>query len=90
MKNIVLNAVVLTLAIFVVTACGDISGNFEKKLNELQNKTNSLDSLIATEVDKVTALDSLINFENDKVKKLDSIINGASSKLDSLASGFAK
>lgn len=72
------------LAIFLLYSCGDLRKEAEKGLNELKNKTESLDSLINKEFDKVLALDSLINSENDKVKKLDSLINKNSSKLDSI------
>lgn len=85
MKKNFKNVSVLILAVLILTACGGISEKVEKKLNELQNKTESLDSLINKEVDKVLTLDSLINFESDKVKKLDSLINKTSSKLDSIS-----
>ena len=85
MKNLFKKVSVLTLAVFILSSCGDISEKAKKKLNELQKKTESLDSLINKEVDKVLSLDSLINFESDKVKKLDSLINKTSSKLDSIS-----
>jgi hypothetical protein len=43
----------------------------ENKLNELQNKTESLDSMINKEV--------------DKVKKLDTLIHKSSAHIDSIA-----
>ncbi len=73
------------LAIFFMASCGDIGKKVEKRLDELKSKTDSLDSLINKEVDKVLALDSLIKDETDKVKKLDSLITKSSSKLDSIA-----
>jgi NADP-dependent 3-hydroxy acid dehydrogenase YdfG len=75
------------LSVAILTACGNLSKEVENKLNDLKNKTESLDSVINKEVDKVLALDSLINSENDKVKKLDSLINNAASKLDSISRG---
>jgi hypothetical protein len=74
---------VLITAFF--SSCHLINEEAEKRLNELKDKTESLDSLINKEVDKVLALDSLINTETDKVKKLDSIINESTSKLDSIS-----
>lgn len=85
MKNILKTVFILILAVFILTACGNMSEKVEKKLNELQDKTESLDSLINKKVDKVLTLDSLINFESDKVKKLDSLFNKTSSKLDSIS-----
>lgn len=85
MKNFLKNCFLLMLAIFFLSSCGDLNKEAEKRLDELKNKTESLDSLINKEVDKVLALDSLINRESDKVKKLDSIINKSSSKLDSIS-----
>lgn len=46
--------------------------------------TESLDSVIRKEVDKVITLDSLIDKESEKVKKLDTLINKSSSQLDSI------
>lgn len=81
-----LNKLLLTLVIiFSLTACGNLSNEVENKLIELQNKTESLDSIINKEVDKVISLDSLINKESDKVKKLDSLINKSSSQIDSIS-----
>lgn len=79
------NFSVLILAIFFLFSCSDLSKEAEKKLDELKVKSDSLDSIIIKEVDKVKSLDSLINYENDKVKKLDSLVKKASSKLDSIS-----
>lgn len=73
------------LAMLLLASCGNISNELENKLNELQSKTESLDSVINKEVEKVLTLDSLINKESDKVKKLDTLINKSSSKLDSIS-----
>ncbi len=72
------------LVLLFLVSCSNLSKEAEKRLNELKNKTESLDSLINKEVNKVLTLDSLINNESDKVKKLDSLINNSSSKLDSV------
>ncbi len=81
-----LNKLILTiLATFSLTSCGNLSKEVENKLNDLKRKTESLDSIINKEVDKVLTLDSLINSESDKFKKLDSLININSSKLDSIS-----
>lgn len=85
MKNFLKNYFLPLFATFFLSACGDFNNEAEKRINELKNKTESLDSLINKEVDKVLALDSLINFESDKIKKLDSLINKSSSKLDSIS-----
>jgi len=69
------NKLILTiLATFSLTSCGNLSKEVENKLNDLKRKTESLDSIINKEVDKVLTLDSLINSESDKFKKLDSLI----------------
>ena len=75
----------LLLSIVLLSSCSFINDEAERRLNELKDKTESLDSLINKEVDKILALDSLINTETDKVKKLDSIINESTSKLDSIS-----
>ncbi|NTW26102.1 MAG: hypothetical protein HGA37_15495 [Lentimicrobium sp.] len=66
-------------------SCSDMSKKVEDRLNELNNKAESLDTLLNKEIDKVKALDSIINRESDKVKVLDSLINKSSSKIDSIA-----
>ena len=78
--------IILLAAIFSVTfiSCGDVSQKVNEKIETLINKTESLDSLLNKEVEKVLALDSLINKEQQKVMKLDSIIQKSSSKLDSV------
>jgi len=76
--------VAVLVTVFLVS-CGNLSNEVENKLNELKNKTESLDSIINKEVDKVITLDSLINGESEKVKKLDSLINKNSLKLDSIS-----
>jgi copper homeostasis protein CutC len=79
------NTVFTMLASLLLTSCGSLSNEVENKLNELKNKTESLDSLVNKEIDKVLTLDSLINQESDKVKKLDTLINKTSSQLDSIS-----
>lgn len=59
----------------MLVACGNMSQNVENKLNELQNKTNALDSLINQEINKVMTLDSIITKETEKVKTLDTLIH---------------
>jgi len=70
MKNLLNKFSVLIIAVFMLTACGELSKNVEKKLDELQEKTESIDSLIREEVDKVLPIDSLIDASSTK---LDSI-----------------
>jgi copper homeostasis protein CutC len=73
--------------LLVLWSCGDLTKEAERRLEQLQSKTESLDSMINQEVNKVMTLDSLVNVESEKVKKLDSLINDSSSKLDSLSNG---
>ena len=73
------------LIIGLLTSCGDLSQKAEDKLNELNAKTDRLDSLVNKELKKVNSLDSLINNEGVKVKKLDSIITKSTTKIDSIA-----
>lgn len=85
MKLLSLNLFLLAITSVYMSSCGNISNEVETKLIELKNKTESLDSLINKEVDKVLTLDSLIIKENDKVKKLDTLINKTTSQLDSIS-----
>lgn len=85
MKILLKMSLPLLFAVGVLTSCGDISKKAEEKLNELNQKTDELDSLVNKELDKVKALDTLIDAERNKVKKLDSLVNKTTTKLDSLS-----
>lgn len=74
-------------SLLMLWSCGDLTKEAERRLEQLQTKTESLDSMINQEVNKVLILDSLVNSESEKVKKLDSLINNSSSKLDSISNG---
>lgn len=74
----------VVLVIVCLTACTDISNQVDKKLDALDQKTKSLDSLVNKELDKVESLDSLIERETNKVKKLDSLMEKSGSRLDSI------
>lgn len=85
MKNKITNAFPLILILVLILSCGDLTQKAEDKLNELNEKTNQLDSIVNTELDKVKKLDTLIESELQKVKKLDSLVNKRASKLEYLA-----
>jgi hypothetical protein len=67
-----------------LTSCGNISKEVQNKINELNNKTETLDSILNKEIGKVLTLDSLVDKEREKVKILDTLISRTSSKLDSI------
>jgi hypothetical protein len=67
-------------------SCGDLSNELDKKLNELENKTQSLDSIVNKEVDKVLTLDTLIEKERQKLNNLDTLVKTSTSKIDSIVS----
>lgn len=62
----------------LLISCDDIN----KKVDELQEKTLKLDSLINNEVDKVKKLDSLVEQEKTKIQEIDSIIQNTQKKLE--------
>jgi septal ring factor EnvC (AmiA/AmiB activator) len=76
--------IITSVSLLLFASCGNLSTEVENRLDELKKKTESLDSLVNTEVDKVSQLDSLILNESEKVKQLDTLINKSSSKLDSI------
>lgn len=76
--------VLLVAASGIFISCGELNRSMEEKLDDLEKKAESLDSLINKEVEKVWVLDSLINTEYDKVKKLDSLIIKSTSRFDSI------
>ena len=65
-------------------SCSEMGRKVEEKLDDLNKKTESLDSLVNKEIDKVLILDSIIIRESEKVKKLDSLIEKSASRLDSI------
>ncbi len=79
---------ILTIALF--PSCGDVTKKAEEKINELNSKTERLDSLVNKEVNKVMVLDSIITLESTKIKKIDSLVNKSHSKIDSIANGKIK
>jgi hypothetical protein len=79
--NKLFTGILLTL---LMSSCSNLSTEVETKLLELKSKTESLDSMINKEADKVLQLDSLVNLESDKVKKLDTLIHQSASQLDSI------
>ncbi len=79
-----------SLMMISICSCNSLSEEVEKKMNNLQNKADSLDALINQEVEKVTNLDSLVNTEQQKVKQLDSLIQKTGSRVDSLAGSKVK
>lgn len=78
------NIFLTTCAALILASCDNLSNEVEKKLNKLQQKTESLDSLVNEEFEKVTTLDSLILKESEKVKKLDTLLHKSTSQLDSI------
>jgi hypothetical protein len=72
----------MLLLLFI--SCTEMGRKVEEKLYDLNNKAESLDSLVNKEVDKILILDSIINRESEKVKKLDSLIEKSASRLDSI------
>lgn len=84
--------IILLVAIFSFTfiSCRDVSQKVNEKIETLNKKTESLDSLLNKEVEKVLTLDSLIDKEHQKVMKLDSLIQKSSTKLDSVVNKIIK
>jgi hypothetical protein len=78
MKYLPKQLLLTIVSAFALTACGELSKEVENLQNELQNKSESLDSMLNDEVDQVLTIDSLVNNETDKVKKLDTLINKSS------------
>lgn len=75
---------VVAVSVLIFTSCDTVTGKVEEQLDKLKSRTNQLDSIINTEMDKVMKLDSVINLEDLKIKRLDSIVDKTSSKLDSI------
>jgi chromosome segregation ATPase len=85
MKNLIKVISLWIIAVLILPACSELTKEVEKKINELQDKTESIDSLLNDELDKILSLDSLINTEEIKLKRLDSLIHETSSKFDSIS-----
>ncbi|MGO3183255.1 MAG: hypothetical protein ACTIJ9_10515 [Aequorivita sp.] len=88
MKKHIIKSLLFIVTVALFASCnGDLSKKLEDKLLELDSKTESLDSIVNKEMNRVRNLDSIINFESDKIKKLDSVITESASKIDSMAGG---
>lgn len=88
MKKSISKSLLFIVTIGVLSSCDtDVSKKLENKLNEINLKAESLDSMVNREMNSIKNFDSLINFESDKIKKLDSIITESASKIDSMAGG---
>jgi len=81
-KNLKIFLPFMMMLLFI--SCTEMGRKVEDKLDDLNKKTESLDSLVNKELDKVLILDSIINRESEKVKKLDSLIERSASRLDSI------
>lgn len=88
MKKHITKSLLFIATIVLFSSCNeDLSKKLEDKLLELDSKTESLDSIVNKEMNRIKKLDTLINFESDKIKKLDSVITESASKIDSMADG---
>ena len=76
----------LLCMLILSTSCENLEGTLQEKVNLINEKAQSLDSLMNKELGKVSSLDSLINRELDKVDSLDSMINRELEKVNSLDS----
>lgn len=84
MKNFNHAMITACVSILIFTSCENITSKVETQLDQLNERTNQLDSVINKEMDKVMKLDSVINLEDLKIKKLDSLVEKTSSNLDSI------
>lgn len=90
MKCLLRNSLLIITGVGLFTSCGDLSEKAQAKLNELEQKTIQLDSLVNEKFDKVMALDTLINFENKEFQKLETLIDKSSTKFDSIINDKSK
>ncbi|SMD42180.1 hypothetical protein SAMN00777080_0719 [Aquiflexum balticum DSM 16537] len=70
------------------SSCENLERKFQEKVNLINEKAQSLDSLMNEELEKMGSLDSMINRELDKVNSLDSLIDQKLDKVNSLDSLF--
>ena len=70
-----------------VNLINEKAASLDSLMNKELLKVNSLDSLINRELDKVDSLDAMINRELEKVNSLDSLLNKTSTTVDSLVQG---
>lgn len=99
--KITLGSLSLLLLLAFTTSCENLEGKLQEKVDLINAKAESLDSLMNKELEKVGSLDSMLNRELDKVdsldlminqklekvNSLDSLINETSSKVDSMVQG---
>jgi hypothetical protein len=85
MKNLLIPFSLLFI-VALTTSCENLEKKMQEKVNLINEKADSLDSLMNRELEKVNSLDSLLNRELDKVDSLDMLLNRELEKVNELDS----
>lgn len=75
---------VVALAAGFFASCGDVSRKVNEKIEELTQKSESLDSLVNNEINEILPIDSLMKTEQEKFTQIDSLVQKPIKKLDSI------
>ena len=90
MKNsLKLNILVFVAACFLVS-CEESRQRATEKLNELNEKTEELNTVLDDGLQKIESLDSVVRSGAEQIKEYDSLVTRSTSKLDSIAKEKAK
>ena len=90
MKNILKPFLLLFVTAGFVASCEEHRQRATEKLDELNQKTEELNSAIDSGLQKMESLDSVVRTGAEQIKEYDSLVTRSTSKIDSIAKEKAK
>lgn len=90
MKKLFKNSFIIFFSIGLLVSCSESRKKATEKLNELNEKTEELNSALDDGFKKIESLDSVVRSGAEQIKEYDSLITKSTSKIDSIAKEKAK
>lgn len=90
MKVILAKTALLLFTAGFLVSCEESRQKATEKLNELNQKTEELNTVLDDGLQKIESLDSVVRSGADQIKEYDSLVTRSTSRLDSIAKEKAK
>lgn len=90
MKNILRHSFILLFSIIFLVSCEESRKRATDKLNELNERTEELNTAIDNGLEKIESIDSVVRKGTEQLREVDSLVTKSTSKLDSIAKEKAK
>ena len=90
MKNIFKPFLLLFVTAGFLVSCEESRQRATEKLNELNQKTEELNSVLDDGLQKIESLDSVVRSGAEQIKEYESLVTKSTSKIDSIAREKAK